>query len=47
MKETNRAKSVSHEESNKIAIVLNSSHQLKIPEHILNRNRSSQDITEV
>ena len=47
VKETSRAKSVRHEESNKIAIVLNSSHQLKIPEHILNRNRSSQDITEV
>ena len=44
MKETNRAKSVRHEESNKNAIVLNSSHQLKIPEHILNRNRSAHEI---
>ena len=47
VKETSRAKSFWHEESNKIAIVLNSSHQLKIPVHILNRSRSSQDITVV
>ena len=47
VKETSRAKSVRNEESNKIATVLNSSHLLRIPEHILNRNRSSQDTTEV
>ena len=39
VKQTSRAKSVKHEESSKIRTVLNSSHQLKIPEHILNRNR--------
>ena len=39
VKQTSRAKSVKHEERNKIGTVLNSSHQLKIPEHILNRNR--------
>ena len=27
--------------------MLNSSHQFRIPEHMLNRNRSTQDITEV
>ena len=32
-----------HEESNEIATVLNNSYQFKIPEHMLNRNRSSQD----
>ena len=47
MKKTSRAKSVTHEESNKIAKVVNSSYQLKIPEDILNRSRSSQDITEI
>ena len=34
-------------EINKIGTVLNNSHQFKIPEHMLNRNRSTQDITEV
>ena len=34
-----RAKSVWPEENNKIAIVLSSNHQFKIPEHILNRKR--------
>ena len=38
VKETSRAKSVWPEESHKIAIVLSSNHQLKIPEHIPNRN---------
>ena len=47
VKETSRAKSFWHEECNKIAKVLNSSHQLKIPAHILNRSRSSQYITVV
>ena len=47
MKDTSRAKSIWHKESNKIAIVLNNSHQFKIPAHMLNRNRSTQDITKV
>ena len=47
LKETSRTKSTRREESSKIAIVLNNSHQFKIPEHMLNRNRSTQDITEV
>ena len=47
MKETSRAKSILHEASNKIAIVLNNSCQFKIPAHMLNRNKSTQDITEV
>ena len=34
-------------EINKIGTVLNNSYQFKIPAHNLNRNRSSQDITEV
>ena len=38
VKETSRAKSVWPEESHKIAIVLSSNHQLKIPEHIPKRN---------
>ena len=38
VKETSRAKSIWPEEGNKIATVLNSNHQLKIPVHILNRN---------
>ena len=39
VKETSRAKSVWPEESHKIAIFLSSNHQLKIPEHIPNRNQ--------
>ena len=38
VEETSRAKNVWPEE-NKIAMVLSSSHQFKIPEHILNRKR--------
>ena len=38
------AKSIWHEESNNIAIVLNNSCQFKILAHMLNRNGSSQDI---
>ena len=38
VKETSRAKSVWPEESHKMAIVLSGNHQLKIPEHIPNRN---------
>ena len=41
--ETSRATSIWHEESNKIATVLNSIHQFKIPAHMLNRSRSLQD----
>ena len=44
VKKTNRAKSIWHEESNKIATVLNSIHQFKIPAHMLNRSRSGQEI---
>ena len=36
VKETNRAISIWHEESNQIATALNNIHQFKIPEHILN-----------
>ena len=38
VEETSRAKSVWPEESHKTATVLSSNHQLKIPEHIPNRN---------
>ena len=43
-KETSRAKSTWHEESNQIATVLNSIHQLKIWAHMLNRSRSVPEI---
>ena len=43
-KETSRAKSIWHEESNQIATVLNSIHQFKIQAHRLNRSRSGQEI---
>ena len=39
VKETNRAISIWHEESNQIATALDNIHQFEIPEHILNRNR--------
>ena len=42
MKETSRAKSIWHEESNKIVTVLSSIHQFKIPAHMLKRSRSAQ-----
>ena len=44
VKETSRAKSVRHEESNQVATVLNSIHQFKIPAHRLDRSRSAQEI---
>ena len=44
MKETSRAKSIWHEESNQIATVLNNIHQFKIPAHMLNRRRIAQEI---
>ena len=47
MKETSRAKSIWHNEGNKIKTVLNNSCQFKIPAHMLNRNRSAQDNTVV
>ena len=43
-KETSRAKSIWHEESNHIATVLNSIHRFKIQAHMLNRSRSAQEI---
>ena len=43
-KETSRAKSIWHEESNQIATVLNSIHQFKIQAHRLDRSRSAQEI---
>ena len=42
-----RADELSTDEVNKIATVLNNSCQFKIPVHMLNRNRSAQDITVV
>ena len=44
MKETSRAKSIWHVESNQIATVLNSIHQFKIQAHRLDRSRSAQEI---
>ena len=41
-KETSRAKSIWHEESNQIATVLNSIHQVQA--HRLDRSRSAQEI---
>ena len=43
-KETSRAKSIWHEESNQIATVLNSIHLFKIQAHRLDRSRSAQEI---
>ena len=45
VKETSRAKSIRHEESNQIATVLNSFFQFLIQAHRLDRNRSGQEIT--
>ena len=36
VKKTSKARSISHEEGNKIATVLNNIHQFKIPAHRLN-----------
>ena len=47
VKETSRAISIWHDEGNKSGTVLNNSYQFKIPAHMLNRNRSAQDITVV
>ena len=44
VKETSRAKSIWHVESNQIATVLNSIHQFKIQAHRLDRSRSAQEI---
>ena len=44
VKETSRAKSAWHEESNKIATVLNNIHQFKIPAHRLGRGGSARKI---
>ena len=44
MKETSRAKSIWHVESNQIATVLKSIHQFKIQAHRLDRSRSAQEI---
>ena len=43
-KETSRAKSIWHEESNQIAIVVISFHQFKIQADKLDRSRSAQEI---
>ena len=44
VKETSRAKSLWHVESNQIATVLNSIHQFKIQAHRLDRSRSAQEM---
>ena len=44
VKETSRAKTIWHEESNQIGTALHNIHQIKIPAHRLNRRRSAQEI---
>ena len=44
VKETSRARSARHQESNQIATVLNSIHQFKIPAHRLDRSGTAKEI---